>query len=189
MSPVDLLAVAMWPLAATGLWLGYKALALSPKNLRRHLITVASRVLLVGPFLTLTVFFPHHSATVLALEYSIVAVFGVMVLVAVWRVEMTRWRSLVGVAVGFLLLGWGVWHLGGDFLMRRARVEGHVSDKQYEKRSPTCSRCIRDHFVYLGGRRYRATAEVFRTVETGQRIRAKVGRASRRILWFEARPF
>jgi hypothetical protein len=187
LSAVDLFAVAMWPLAALGLWLGRKSRSLPSNDIRHALLVGGSLTLIVGPLLTLVVVFAHHSATVMALEYSIVIVFGAVILLAVWRVPLSRGRAILLTTVGFLLLGGGLWYLGGDFLVRRPQVEGYVSDKRHETRRSPCTRCLRDYFVYVGGRRYASTARVFQSIQVGQRIRAKVGRASRRILWFEVR--
>jgi membrane-bound ClpP family serine protease len=182
MSPVDVLAFAMWPLAAIGIWLSRSAFAFGAKDVRRPLIAAAALALILGPFLILEIFFPHHSATVVALQYGILAAAGAGLLVMGWRVTMSRFRSMAVVVTGFLLLGGGLWFLVADFLVRRARVEGVVTDMRFGPRSPTCRFCRSDYFVYVGGRRYRATAAIFQAIETGQRIRARAGRASRRIM-------
>jgi membrane-bound ClpP family serine protease len=182
MSLVDALAFAMWPLAAIGIWLSRSAFALDNKGARRSLTAAAALALILGPFLVLEIFFPHHSATVVALQYSILTAAGAGLLVMGWRVTMNRFRSMAVVVTGFLLLGGGLWFLVADFLVRRARVEGVVTDMRFGPRSATCTYCRSDYFIYVGGRRYRATATIFKAIETGQRIRARAGRASRRIM-------
>jgi hypothetical protein len=182
MSLVDVLAFAMWPLAAIGIWLSRSAFAFDANGVRRPLIAAAALALILVPFLVLAIVFPFHSATVVALQYSILAAAGAGLLVMGWRSTMSRFRSMAVVVAGFLLLGGGLWFLLGDFLVRRTRVEGVVTDMRYGPRSPTCAYCSSDYFIYVGGRRYRATATIFQAIETGQRIRARAGRASRRIM-------
>lgn len=188
MNAVDLFALTTWPLAALGIWIARKALTFEPKDFRRKLHAGAGVLLLIGPLLLLAFLFPHHSALVLAIEYGLMIGFGALLFVVAWRTQTTRLKSIAIVVTAFLLVGGGLWFLGGDFLIRRPQVEGLVSDKRLEKRREPCARCRMDYYVYVAGRRYPATAHVFQTVETGQRIRAKIGRASRRIVWFEVKP-
>jgi hypothetical protein len=188
LSAVDLFALTAWPLAALGIWIARKAVTFAPEDFRRKLWAGTGILLLIGPLLVLVFLFPHHSAVVLVTEYGLMIGFGVLLFVIAWRTQTTRLKSIAIVVTGFLLVGGGLWHLGGDFLIRRLQVEGYVSDKRLEKRREPCARCRMDYYVYLGGRRYAATARVFQTIETGQRVRAKIGRASRRIVWFETRP-
>jgi hypothetical protein len=188
LSPADLFALALWPLAALGVWIARKALSLGTTGYRRKVLAAVALLLAVGPFVALVVLFPHHSAIVLASEYSLMVGFGVLFLVIAWRAQMTRFKLIAIAVMGVVLLGAGLWYLGGDFLIRRARVDGFVTDKRYEKRNATCRRCWPDYYVYLGSRRYAATARVFETVEAGNRIRGKFGRASRRIISADVLP-
>ena len=188
MSPVDLFALALWPLAALGVWIARKAFAPGTKDYRRKGLAAAAILLAVGPFVALVVLFPHHSAIVLASEYSLTIGFGVLLVVIAWRAQMTRFKLIAIAVTGVILLGAGLWYLVGDFLIRRARVDGFVTEQRYEKRSATCRLCQPDYYVYLGSRRYAATARVFNTVEAGNRIRGKFGRASRRIISADVLP-
>jgi hypothetical protein len=57
----------------------------------------------------------------MAAEYSLIAGFGALVLFSVWSFGLSHYKSIVVVAIGLVMFGWGVWNLGGDFLLRRSR--------------------------------------------------------------------
>ena len=190
MNAVDLFTVGVWLSAAVGLWLIRIAVSYPPKTKIRYRFGSAGLLLIVLPVVGLLFVFFRHSVAVMATEYAFIAGFGILMLIGAWRGEdVPRYKLILVVVIGFASLGWGLWHLAGDFLLRRPSIEGYVTDKRYEARRPGCRRCLPDYYLDVGGRRYLATARVFQAVDTGRRIRAKIGRASRRILWFEARPF
>ncbi len=192
MTPVDLVALSMWPLAAAGIWLGYKSLPPHAKDIRRVLLRALSALALfaaIGAFIAVAIFFPHHSATAVAMTYSIAAGIGVLLLYGVWRNRFTRLRAIAFAALGFTSLGWGLYNLAGDFLLRRVQIEGYVSDKRIVIREPCTRACIPDYTMGVGTKRYQTTKQVFDAVAAGQRVRAEIGRISERVLAVQPLPF
>ena len=182
MSTVDILAVGVWLLAGVGLALGYKARRLSPTDARRQRLGAVAVLLLTGPLIALLVGFRRYSVLVLATEYLLIGAIGVLILVASRRIDLQRYKLILLVVLGFTCICWSVWHIAGDFLLRRARIEGTIVDKHFETRNQTCTFCRADYSIVIGSRPYLATAEAYQAAEPGQRVRARFGRASRRIL-------
>jgi hypothetical protein len=182
MGIVDLIAIGVWVLAGAGIWLLRTAVRVPPTDRRRWVYGNAGVLLLCLPVLLLVVIFPRHSVTVLATEYILMGVIGGLMLVGARRMDLPRYQLILLVVLGCAGIGWSVWHIAGDFLLRRARVEGYVTEKGFEKPNASCMLCRPDYFVYISGRRYRATTEVFEAAESGQRVRARFGRASRRLI-------
>ncbi len=189
MSPADLLAVGVWLLAGLGIVLIRMAIGYAPTDRRRQQLGSAGVILLSVPVIMLVAIFPRHSVIVLATEYILMGAIGALMLVAAWRMDLQRYKLILLVVLGFASLGWSVWHIAGDFLLRRARIEGYVMEKRFEKQDASCTLCRPDYFVYISGRRYRATTEVYQAAEPGQRVRARFGRASRRLIGMQVVSF
>jgi hypothetical protein len=188
MSTVDLLAIGVWLLAAVGVLLIGMAVRCAPSDKHRRIFGSAGVILLGLPVMALIIAFPYHSVLVLATEYILIGIIGGLLVAGARRLDMSRPKLIVMAVLGSLAIGWSVWHIAGDFLLRRARIEGYITEKRIESRG-ACVRCAGDYFVFIGGRRYLATAEVYEAAEPGQRVRARFGRASRRLIGVQLKQF
>jgi hypothetical protein len=190
MSAADLTALCAWPLTGLGCWLAWKIRTLPRQGIRYWIMNGVATVLVAGPLLAVLSVLHNHSQITLAVQYSLLAGIGVLILFAAWRSRSGgAINSVLLTTAGFLMFGWGVWSFFGDFVLRHRQVEGTVLEPRYEQSSVSCtSRCAWDYFITFRGQRTTTTREVLETVTDGQRIRAAIGRGSGRILAVETLP-
>ena len=188
MSLSDLFAVALWPLVATGVWLIVKNRGRKlPRAPYAPLATYFGLALVLIPLGLLLEYFLSISTTFLVDKYIFSLALGAVMLLGA-RLLMLKNKSLTlyqygGVLIAVVCIGYGVWHLVGDFLLPRQTVQGFATRKHSE--STGQYGIAQRYHVAIGGKDYQTTAVIYRQVPNGALVRARVGTASHMVLEIE----
>jgi hypothetical protein len=133
MGPIDLLAVAFWPLIGLGIVLIIAAGRLPSRHRPARALVIAGLVAAAGPLGVLLIFYADYSELTRADQFSFIAILGSIVLVAAWHVEMQAIRRALCFLIGGAMFGMASWTFVGDYLVRREQIEGIVTGLHTER--------------------------------------------------------
>ncbi|HEY2137728.1 MAG TPA: hypothetical protein VGH49_17720 [Xanthobacteraceae bacterium] len=182
----DILALVCWPLIVAGLLLFFllrcKQQQLDARQ-RRLLTFIAASVVVIPLFLV--TWFAKLSASMLINQYLLIIGIGSVLLAELYlrRGIDPAWRVALMASAGPAMIAVGMWTLVGDYVMPREVLEGAVTRTTHrvKVRRPV------HYSIFIDGRDFATTAEVYDLVHRGQRIRAEIGAGSHTILRAELR--
>jgi hypothetical protein len=174
----DLLAILYWPLAALTAVAFWRWFRRSGNNAWKRGWLVVAATLAVFAFIVVLTLLGKRSAIVLLDWHLLFVVLGCALLTPVAILAWLRLRSRIDklpVAVaccgllGLPFVSYGLWQITGDFLLAHETVEATVTGMK-----AGVSRSAPHYHVYLNGRHHPTIADVYDTLQVGDRVRASV---------------
>jgi len=181
-SGIDILTLLCWPAVALGVLTFFSLLRAKPRLARTPASLVAFTALAMVGVPPLLLFLMANDSAIMVANVEVLWI--VVGAAALWAAERRRrgkaeLKLAAGLAlVGACALGVGAWDLIGDFLLPPNHVYGRISDMSYRFRLRGPS----DYRVWIDGRRFDTTAEVYRRIHTGESVNAEVGAGSSTVL-------